>query len=96
MENKLELVIEPYDALPCALRTFTINGIPADTSDFGYGNDDDVSNAPEYGCGFHCFHTELKNAPEAMKKYNLTLEQFIEVADKLEDALRVGPCGWCI
>ena len=31
----MELIVEPYDALPCELETFTINGKSADSSDFG-------------------------------------------------------------
>ncbi len=96
MAEKLELVMEPYDALPCNLRLFTINGQAADESDFGFGNDDNPERGEEYGCGNHCFHGDLRKAPEAMKKYNLTLEQFIEVADKLESVLHVGVCSWCV
>lgn len=31
----MELIVEPFDALPCELETFTINGKTADSSDFG-------------------------------------------------------------
>jgi len=96
MAEKLDLAIEAYDALPCALRTFEINGLDADANDFGYSGDDDPENAEEYGCGDHCFHAELSKAASAMKKYDLTLEQFVEVCEKLEDVLRVGVCGWCV
>ena len=33
--KEMELIVEPYDALPCELETFTINGKVADSSDFG-------------------------------------------------------------
>lgn len=95
MKNKLELVMEPRDALPCSLKVFTINGINADETDFGYSTDEDIGEAGEYGCGYRCFRTDLKLAPTAMKKYKLTFEQFVEVAEKLAEVLDVGPCGWC-
>ena len=31
----MELIVESFDALPCELETFTINGKAADSSDFG-------------------------------------------------------------
>ena len=31
----MELIVESFDALPCELETFTINGKNADSSDFG-------------------------------------------------------------
>ena len=31
----MELIVEPFDALPCELETFTINGKSAYSSDFG-------------------------------------------------------------
>ena len=96
MKDELKLVMEPYDCLPCSLKVFTINGQDASVSDFGETVDDDRANAPEYGCGNRCFHADLKLAPKTMKTYNLTLEQFIEVCEKLEDVLHVGGCGWCI
>ena len=37
----MELVIKPYDALPCRLSTFIINGIDADQDDFGSVYDHD-------------------------------------------------------
>ena len=33
--NNMELVIEPFDALPCELEVFTINGKKANSYDFG-------------------------------------------------------------
>lgn len=38
MKN-LDLVIEPYDALPCELKVFTINGQEASYDDFGVSED---------------------------------------------------------
>ena len=96
MKDELKLVMEPYEALPCSLKVFTINGQDANVSDFVDTIDDDSANAPQWGCGNRCFHANLKLALKTMKTYNLTLEQFIEICEKLEDVLHVGSCGWCI
>lgn len=32
----MELIIEPCNGMPCSLKEFTVNGIDADTDDFGY------------------------------------------------------------
>lgn len=46
----MELIIEPYNALPCELDIFTINGKSADSSDFGEVYDHDKESAETYGC----------------------------------------------
>lgn len=35
INTNMELVIEPFNALPCVLKIFTINGKEADSDDFG-------------------------------------------------------------
>lgn len=46
----MELVIEPFDALPCELEVFTINGKKANSLDFGMTSDhkEDFENLKEY------------------------------------------------
>lgn len=92
----MEIKIETYDALPCATREFTINGINADVDDFGDNCDVEPDEAPEYGCGCHKFTPDIHKADAAMKKYGITLDEFIKVCDKLEEVMFVGMCGWCI
>ena len=94
--DKSDIVIKPYHALPCELEMFYIKGKKAYEEDFGHGHDVSPEEAEPYGCGCWRFRADLKKAPEAMKKYGLTLEEFIEVCDMLEDALYVGECGWCV
>jgi hypothetical protein len=94
--DKSEVVIKPYGALPCHLETFEIRGQDACEDDFGSGGDESPETAEEYACGYWRFRADLKKAPEAMKKYGLSIEEFIEVCDMLEDALNVGECGWCV
>ena len=46
----MELVIEPFDALPCVLKIFTINGKEADSDDFGSTFDHINGEKEVYGC----------------------------------------------
>lgn len=90
-----EIIIRPYHALPCECEVFTINGIVADKDDFGESNDTDWENRPDWGCGCKVFEAERKNKPEVLEKYGITLEEYLEVCDELEDKLYVGCCSWC-
>lgn len=91
----MKLVIEPYDALPCELMKFTINGIDADKNDFGTSYDADSDNAEEYGCGNHIF--ESKNPTQkVLDKYGISVEEYSEICDELTEKLHVGSCGWCV
>ena len=89
--------VEPYSALPCELMTFTINDIDADSTDFGRNVDNAEWDAPDYGCGCREFerYTEKDNIKNCMEKYSLTWEEYYEICDMLEQALRVGQCSWC-
>lgn len=91
----MEIKIETYYALPCATKEFKINGINADIDDFGDNSDVEPEEAPDYGCGCRKFIGDPEKAPEAMKKYGITKEEFMQVCDKLEDVLYVGRCAWC-
>ena len=51
----MEVKIKPYNALPCALKTFFINGIRADQDDFGMGQDEKREIADEHCCGYWRF-----------------------------------------
>ena len=89
----MEYTIKVYHAL-CETQEFTINGIRADSSDFGEHYDHDQENAEDYCCGNMRFdpkpHTE-----EILKKYGITPEEYTEIADKLSEELSFGCCGWC-
>ena len=91
--KEMELIIEPCDALPCELETFTINGKSADSSDF----DDtfDHNEKRHYGCGDMRFEPQSPTK-EVLAKYNITEEEYNKICDELEDKLCVGSCGWCV
>ena len=93
--RKFDVVVIPYHALPCSCETFTINGIDADTSDFGSTFDMDSENAEQYGCGDRQFVPQMPT-DEVLKKYKINLKEYAEICDKLQDVLAVGSCGWCI
>lgn len=91
----IDLVIEPYDALPCELAEFKINGIPADKNDFGFSQDDgDREDVEPYCCSCNKF-TSVESNPDVLKKYGITEEEYGEICDRLEEELYVGACGWC-
>jgi hypothetical protein len=90
---KLEIV--PYDALPCALATFTINDMDASADDFGSGCDDSPEEAEEYGCGDHQFHAKMPTQ-KILDKYKITPDEYSEICAELESRLYVGSCGWCV
>lgn len=93
--RKLDVVIEPYDALPCELEKFIINGIDAYKGDFGDGYDSDPDNAEEYGCGNHQFESKMPT-DGVLEKYSINLEEYAQICEMLESALDVGGCGWCV
>ena len=92
----MNVEIRPFYALPCHTEVFTINGIDADASCFGYSEDTDRDNAAPYGCGCREFIRDDDRMNEAMEKYGITANEFYEVQDMLVSELHVGSCGWCI
>lgn len=85
--------LEIFGAL-CATSTFRINGIDADSRDFGESFDESPDTAEDYGCGNRVFRAHPPN-PEIMDKYRISLEQYKAIARDLEDKLSFGRCGWC-
>jgi hypothetical protein len=90
--------VEPYSALPCELMIFTINDIDADRTDFGITTDNDMWNAPDYGCGDKRFerYTEKDDIKNCMETYSLTWEEYLDIVSLLEEVLCVGECSWCV
>lgn len=89
------LVLNIYGAF-CATESFVINGVVADSSDFGVQYDDDSANAEDYGCGNMRFSPYRDPADVVLEKYKISHEEYREVCDKLEAGLSFGYCGWCI
>jgi len=90
----MKLELEFGDAL-CFTSTFKINGINADSDDFGEKYDRDTENAEDYGCGDMQF-TRIEPKSEVLEKYGITEDEYFKIAEKLEGGLSFGCCGWCV
>ena len=77
--------------LPCCLEVFKINEINADVEDFG-------ELEREGNCFKNsCTQTFKYKLPtdEVIKKYKITLREYNDICDRLEDELYVSGCGMC-
>ena len=89
---KLEL---EFGTALCFTPTFVINGIPADSEDFGQQYDRDREHAEDYACGDMQF-TRSEPTPDVLEKYNITTPEYELIAGQLEVGLSFGTCGWCV
>lgn len=89
----MKLEIEPYSAC-CSLKVFKINGIKADSSDFGHQEDVDETNAPDYGCGNMQFISKHATQ-DVLDKYDITVEDYNEILNELDRCLSFGYCALC-
>lgn len=78
----------------CYTPEFSINGVDADYQDFGEKFDRSPETAEAYSCGDMQF---TRNPPtaEVLSKYKITIDEYHEVAERLEKGLSFGECGWC-
>ncbi len=84
----------------CATKVFTIKGKVADKDDFGdqddildYIEDEECDSEPG-GC--HCMtFTAKEPTKDVLDKYEITVEEYNEIASHLESALSFGYCGLC-
>lgn len=79
----------------CYMPTFIINGIDAESSDFGEQYDRNSQIAEDYGCGDMQF-TRIDPTEDVLEKYGITEVEYFNIAEKLEEGLSFGNCGWCI
>lgn len=77
----------------CMPSKFVVNGIDADTNDFGEKHDRAPSD--DYGCGDMQF-TRIAPTKNVLEKYLLTEEEYSKICDDLESGLSFGSCGECI
>lgn len=90
----MEMKFKVYGCL-CAMELFEVNGVRADSDDFGDQEDEDCENAEDYACGDMRFRRK-GSTPKILAKYSITEIEYAEVASKLEDGLSFGSCGWCV
>lgn len=89
---KLELKVH---GCLCSTEVFTINGIRADSCDFG----DQCDRAPELAEDYACYDMRFERIPataEVLAKYQITNDEYDEICEKLESELSFGNCGWCV
>jgi len=91
--------IEGADALPCTLdldstgSIYQINGIQIELDDFGSGHDVG-SGCGEYCCSNYEFKCN-RATQKILDKYKISLDEYNELAEHLENELSVGECHWC-
>jgi len=90
----MQLEIKSMGSL-CALKTFTIKGMDGEYSDFGTKRDESPETAEDYGCGDMKF-TSKPATEKVLSKYNISLEEYQTICEKLDEALSFGECGWCV
>lgn len=90
----MKLVIKPFEALPCELEKFTINGKAANSRDFGDIFDHNKKRK-SYGCNDMRFESKLPTS-EVLQRYNITANEYITICMELRNKLYVGKCVWCI
>ena len=92
---KTRYEIEAYGALPCSTEKFIVNGISAESDDFGGLSDEDSENAEDYGCGNMTFIAK-PSTEEVLLKYDISSNEYNKIASELETKLSPGSCGWCV
>lgn len=86
-----KIIVETMEYLPCSLKTFTINDIPADNDDFGSTFTCGAAGDNSCGCRF-IFKLPTQ---EVLDKYKISLDDYRKVCEALEDKLYVSRCGLC-
>ncbi len=79
----------------CYTPVFVINGIDADSDDFGEKYDHASDNAEDYACGDMRFDMKEPSA-SVLEKYSIDELEYWTIANKLQDGLSFGACGWCV
>ena len=83
----VDIRVKSYYAVPCKPAIFTINGIEADTDDFGINIDTrpDIAKQCYFGCGCHKFIGYDQPNKNVLIKYNISKKDFYEIVNKLKD-----------
>jgi len=82
----------------CQTEKFLINGIEANSEDFGIGYDcegtHDGNEDDDVGCVDYQFFPKLPSQ-KILRKYNINKKEDKEICDKLEEGLSFGCCKLC-
>nr|DAQ28021.1 MAG TPA: Golgin subfamily A member 7/ERF4 family [Caudoviricetes sp.] len=88
----MKLEIRAYSGLPCEDEVFTINGIEASKDDFGEVNMEGIGN---YSCLLMGFMPKMPKE-SVLKKYNISLNDYEEIVEQLNELFSYGKCSWCV
>ena len=94
LERKTDIFDIKVSRWNCYCPVFTIRGKKADESDFGEGEDLDELNRPPHGCGNKHFKVKLPSQ-KVLDKYGITVDEYAQVAEVLEEGLSFGRCRLC-
>lgn len=87
-------IITNMSKYSCTLTEFKINGKEADVDDFGYTEDLSPETAPIYGCGNRCF-VPIVSTNKVLYKYDISINEYLQVCDRLCEVLHIGECCLC-
>ena len=88
----MKIVITPHDGLPCRAKIFSINGKEADLDDFGEVKKGELG---RYQCELSGFAAKMPSTA-MLNKYQITVDEYAEIVEKLNAAFDYGTCGWCM
>ena len=88
----MRIRFETHRALPCRPSVFVVNGIQADTDDFG---EQDSHSDGYYGCISNTFKPFRHPPKNVLNKCKISLEEFLDIGDILQEKLDIHNCGWC-
>ena len=91
---KITEEIKSYGSL-CGIQCGAINNIDIDESDFVDKYDHSPETAEDYACG-NMQADIILPTEEVLKKYNITVDEYREVAEKISEEVSFGSCGWCV
>ena len=81
----------------CRPQKFLINGIPADSSDFGTLSDTEADSVQCAGtsCGNMQFRPSFPPSRAALTKFGISDADYEWIARRLQHELSFGTCNWC-
>ena len=79
----------------CHLIIFEINGIKADAEEFVNKYDAAPEDGEEYGCG-DMIADVIPASTDVLRKYDITEDEYYEIAKKVSTELSFGCCNWCV
>ena len=93
-KKKTDVFSLKTDSVYCGAYTFTIRRKAADINDFGTLDDTNEKCAPDWGCGNMCFTPKFPTQ-EILDKYKISVDEYKQITEALEDGFAYGCCDMC-